>query len=131
MDQTLGDRELDVLHVLWRDGDRTVAEVRDALDADLAYTTVLTILRNLEAKGFVVHTVDGRAHRYAAAVDATAVHEGALQRVLRSVFRGDAFAAIARLVARERLDADELRSLSALVDARLRETRETRDGEVP
>ena len=48
-DFVLGDRELDVMGVLWDLGSGTVAEVRDRLPADLAYTTVLTILRNLEA----------------------------------------------------------------------------------
>lgn len=120
MDTAIGERELDVLHVLWARGDRTVAEVREALPVELAYTTVLTILRNLEAKGLVAHTVDGRAHRYSAAVDEEAVHDGALRRVLQSVFRGDAFAAITRLVERERLRPEELRALSSLVDAKLR-----------
>ena len=50
--------------VLWSAGSATVAEVRDRLPADLAYTTVLTILRNLEAKGFVRHEGEGKAHRY-------------------------------------------------------------------
>jgi predicted transcriptional regulator len=54
-DFVLGDRELDVMGVLWDLGSGTVTEVRDKLPADLAYTTVLTILRNLEAKGFVDH----------------------------------------------------------------------------
>src|ERR1700754_4919306 len=52
---SLGDRELDVMAVLWELGDGTVAEVRDKLPADLAYTTVLTILRKLETKGLVRH----------------------------------------------------------------------------
>jgi BlaI family transcriptional regulator, penicillinase repressor len=63
-DFVLGDRELDVMGVLWDLGSGTVAEVRDKLPADLAYTTVLTILRNLEAKGFVHHVAEGKAHRY-------------------------------------------------------------------
>src|SRR5438874_1547876 len=62
-DFILGDRELDVMGVLWDLGSGTVAEVRDKLPADLAYTTVLTILRNLEAKEFVYHTAEGKAHR--------------------------------------------------------------------
>src|ERR1044071_336772 len=63
-DRTLGERELDVMGVLWGMGSGTVAEVRDRLPASLAYTTVLTILRNLEAKGFVRHDAEGKAHRY-------------------------------------------------------------------
>ena len=61
---TLGDRELDVMTTLWRQGSGTVAEVQAALDTRLAYTTVLTILRNLEAKGFLRHETEGRAHRW-------------------------------------------------------------------
>ena len=64
MPSEFGDRELDVMGVLWETGSATVAEVRDRLPADLAYTTVLTILRNLEAKGFVRHEGEGKAHRY-------------------------------------------------------------------
>ena len=65
-DFVLGDRELDVMGVLWDLGSGTVSEVRAKLPADLAYTTVLTILRNLEAKELVTHTAEGKAHRYVA-----------------------------------------------------------------
>src|SRR5918994_57984 len=54
-------RELDVMSVLWRRGRATVAEVRDDLADDLAYPTVQTMLRVLEGKGYVGHTVAGRA----------------------------------------------------------------------
>src|SRR2546422_7444401 len=47
------DRELDVMSVLWDAGSATVAEVRARLTDDLAYTTVLTILRTLEQKSYV------------------------------------------------------------------------------
>ena len=57
-------RELDVMSVLWDRGPSTVAEVRRALDDDLAYNTVLTVLRILEEKGHVTHEEEGRAHRY-------------------------------------------------------------------
>ena len=48
MEISFTDRELDVMTVLWRHGSGTVAEVRDALSIDFAYTTVLTVLRTLE-----------------------------------------------------------------------------------
>ena len=55
------DRELDVMAVLWERGPSTVAEVREHLEDRLAYTTVLTVLRTLEAKGFVSHEEEGDA----------------------------------------------------------------------
>ncbi len=58
------DRELDVMSVLWDRETATVAEVRERLADRLAYTTVLTVLRTLEQKGYVAHASEGRAHRY-------------------------------------------------------------------
>ena len=58
-------RETDVMRVLWDHGPSVVAEVRDRLADDLAYTTVLTILRTLETKGYVGHEEEGRVHRFA------------------------------------------------------------------
>ena len=57
-------RELDVMAVLWEAESATVAEVRDRLRDDLAYTTVLTVLRTLEEKGYVGHTQHGKAYRW-------------------------------------------------------------------
>jgi BlaI family penicillinase repressor len=69
MEITFTDREASLMEVLWEQGPSTVAEVREHLADRLAYTTVLTILRNLESKGYVTHDEDGRAHRYSAAVN--------------------------------------------------------------
>src|SRR5688500_5541382 len=58
------DRELDVMAVLWERGSATVAEVRERLPDELAYTTVLTVLRTLEEEGHVEHRGEGKAHGY-------------------------------------------------------------------
>ena len=71
------DRELDVMKVLWRHGPATVADVRRELDAELAYTTVLTVLRILEEKGHVGHREAGKAHRYFAKVPESAARRSA------------------------------------------------------
>ena len=63
-------RELEVMSILWRLGPATVAEVREALDEPLAYTSVLSALQTLEEKGFVSHEAEGRAYRYKALVGA-------------------------------------------------------------
>ena len=52
------------MQALWENGASTVAEVREHLADPLAYTTVLTVLRTLEAKGYVGHEEAGRGHRY-------------------------------------------------------------------
>jgi BlaI family penicillinase repressor len=119
VDATLGERELDVMAVLWRDGPGTVAEVRDRLPVPLAYNTVLTILRNLEGKGFVGHTVEGRLFRYHPAVSEQAIRGTALSRLVHKLFRGSALRVVAHMVEQETLSPNEMRKLHRLLDERL------------
>ena len=114
-DFVLGDRELDVMGVLWDLGSGTVAEVRDKLPADLAYTTVLTILRNLEAKELVHHTAEGKAHRYHPRVARKTARRSALARVVDKLFHGSPEQLITQLVEDEQLSAEDLRRLRALL----------------
>jgi predicted transcriptional regulator len=95
---SLGDRELDVMAVLWELGDGTVAEVRDKIPADLAYTTVLTILRKLEAKGLVRHKVEGKAHRYIPRVAQKNARRTVLGRLIDKLFDGSPEQLLAHLV---------------------------------
>jgi len=114
-DFVLGDRELDIMGVLWDLGSGTVAEVRGKLPVDLAYTTVLTILRNLEAKELVSHTAEGKAHRYFPRVARTAARRSALTRVLDKLFHGSPEQLVAQLVQDEKLSAQDLKRLRALL----------------
>lgn len=111
-DRTLGERELDVMGVLWELGSGTVAEVRERLPATLAYTTVLTILRNLEAKGFVTHEEEGKAHRYRPVVADTTARGSALARLVDKLFNGSAELLVAQLVRDRALAPDELARLA-------------------
>src|ERR1051325_6862996 len=112
-DFVLGDRELDVMGVLWDLGSGTVSEVRDKLPADLAYTTVLTVLRNLEAKNLVFHESEGKAHRYFPRVARTAARRSAIARLVDTLFHGSPEQLVAQLVEDRALTADDLRRLRA------------------
>ena len=114
-DFVLGDRELDIMGVLWDLGSGTVAEVRGKLPVDLAYTTVLTILRNLEAKELVSHTAEGKAHRYVPKVARTTARRSALTRMLDKLFHGSPEQLVAQLVEDEKLSAQDLKRLRALL----------------
>jgi predicted transcriptional regulator len=120
-DATLGERELDVMAVLWEIGSGTVAEVREHLDTPLAYTTVLTILRNLEAKRFVRREEEGRGHRYFARVQQQTAQRSALSRLVAQLFDGSPHALIAQLVDQHGVSADELQKLAKALRARTRE----------
>ena len=119
MDISFTDRELDVMAVLWRNGSGTVAEVRDALDDSFAYTTVLTVLRTLEDKGFITHVTEGKAHRYLPAVTPDIAGKSALSRVLDKIFAGSPDLLLTQLVSDKKLDTADLRRLRKLLDDRL------------
>ncbi|NUO64820.1 MAG: BlaI/MecI/CopY family transcriptional regulator [Gemmatimonadaceae bacterium] len=119
MDGTLGERELDVMSVLWRESHGTVTEVREHLDVPLAYNTVLTILRNLEAKGFVGHTAEGRLFRYHPLISEQDVRGSALARLVEKLFRGSPLHVIAHMVEGNALSRADLRELHQLLDRRL------------
>jgi predicted transcriptional regulator len=119
MEISFTDRELDVMAVLWERGSGTVSEVREGLDDDLAYTTVLTILRTLEDKGFVTHLTEGKAHRYLPAVSQDVAGKSALTRVLDKIFGGSSELLLTQLVSDRDLDPAELKKLRKLLDSRL------------
>jgi BlaI family penicillinase repressor len=109
---SLGDRELDVMTVLWANGSGTVTEVQGMLDVPLAYTTVLTMLRNLEGKGFLRREVEGRAHRYFPRVKQRAAQKHALRRLVDTLFLGSPEQLLTQLVDDHALSPDDLRRLA-------------------
>jgi predicted transcriptional regulator len=121
MEIVLYDRELEVMQVLWDKGSATVAEVRDALTDEMAYTTVLTVLRRLEEKGYVGHEEEGRAHRYLPLIQPQEVRESALERLTRRLFQGSPELLLTHLVSGRKLSEAQLRRLKQLVDNKLKE----------
>lgn len=97
-----------------------MAEVRKALTDDLAYTTVLTILRVLESKGYVGHEEEGRAHRYHALVEREAAQRSALGGVLRKLFEGSPEKILLHLVEERDVSEDEIRRMRKLLDRHLK-----------
>jgi len=112
-------RELAVMSILWRTGGATVAEVKEALEEPLAYTTVLSALQTLEEKRYVTHESEGRAYRYRATVAAEAAGDSALARVRESIFEGSAEKLFAHFVADEKLSRPELERMRRMLAERL------------
>jgi predicted transcriptional regulator len=115
-DASLGERELDVMAILWDSGSGTVAEVRERLDAPLAYTTVLTVLRNLEAKRFVRREEEGRAHRYFPRVQQQTARRNALSRLVTQLFHGSPQALLAQLVDDHGVSPADLQRLARTIN---------------
>ena len=113
------DRELDIMAVLWEHGPSTVADVRGHLHDELAYTTVLTILRTLEEKGYVGHESEGRAYRYHARVERGEARVSAVERITKKLFAGSTETLLTHLVSDRELSDEQLERIRALLDARL------------
>jgi predicted transcriptional regulator len=112
---SLTDREADVMQVLWDHGPSSVAEVREQLSDPLAYTTVLTVLRTLEMKGYVAHDEEGRGHRYFASVKQQAARKSALQHLTDKLFKGSTELLFSHLVSDRTLSPEQIRRMRQLL----------------
>jgi predicted transcriptional regulator len=110
-------RELDIMSVLWELGEATVTEVRDRIDADLAYTGVSSMIRTLELKGYVSHRRgEGRTHVYFPVIEPEQAGESALGRVLDKVYGGSPIKLLAHLVEQRGLSDKELARMRELLE---------------
>jgi predicted transcriptional regulator len=115
-DLHLTQRELDIMSVLWELGEATVTEVRDRVDPDLAYTSVSTMIRTLEAKGYVSHRRgEGKTHFYFPAIDPQTAGESALSRVLNKIYGGSPIKLLAHLMEQNRVSDKELARMRELL----------------
>jgi predicted transcriptional regulator len=113
-------RELAVMSILWRLGSASVTEVREELDEDLAYTSVLSALQTLEEKGYVSHEPEGRAYRYYPLVEAERAGGSALARIREAIFQGSAERMFAQMVSDRKLSRKELERMRRLIAERLK-----------
>ena len=112
-------RELQIMKVIWRKGKATVREIyRELLKGEeIAYTTVATILKNMERKGIVAHEVDGRTYVYKPLVSEEEVSQSMLQDLLDRVFDGSAEMLLNALIKTGRLSKRELEELWRRVES--------------
>jgi predicted transcriptional regulator len=106
------------MQVLWEQGPSVVAEVRARLSDELAYTTVLTILRTLESKGYVKHEEEGRVHRYSAAVRRQAARKSALRHLTKKLFDGSSDLLLLHLVSERKLSTEQVERLRQILDSK-------------
>ncbi|MEO8315334.1 MAG: BlaI/MecI/CopY family transcriptional regulator [Pseudomonadota bacterium] len=112
--------ELELMNIVWDIGPCTVAQMLEALPAgrDLAYTSVSTIVRILEQKGYVRSEKAGRGHRYSALVSKDAYQASSLKHLVRNVFDDTPSLLVRRLLDSDALDAEDLKQIRELLRRR-------------
>jgi BlaI family transcriptional regulator, penicillinase repressor len=119
---TLTRAESEIMGVVWDRGAVTVHEVVESMTRPVAYTTVLTILRILEKKGYVKHDPDpqgGRAYVYSPAVPQDEVRREHVRDLVQRMFSGNFGELAAGLVEEEKLSRKELEELRTMIETRL------------
>jgi predicted transcriptional regulator len=116
----LGDLQLRIMKVLWERGPVSVAEVHEALGpkSGLAYTTIATMLRKMEARGLVTHASVGRRFLYKSAIEPDVVTRSMAGDVLDRLFEGRLANMLDHLLSTREISRDELRELERLIRER-------------
>ena len=110
--KALGELEHEVMQLVWSRGSITAEQAREELRRPLKESTVRTVLRRLEDKGYVTHTVEGRTYIFAAAEQRGAVAAKAVQRIVNWFCDGSLEEMLVGLVDNQSLDAKQLKMLS-------------------
>jgi predicted transcriptional regulator len=109
--------ELEMMNVVWRIGPCSVAQVLEQLrpTRELAYTSVSTIVRILEQKGYVTSQKAGRGHLYSAAITQDEYQAMSLQHLVKNVFEGAPTLLVRRLLDSDTLTNEELAEIRSLL----------------
>ena len=108
----LGDLEREVMQLIWADGPLTAEIVREGLTRRLKESTVRTVLRRLEEKGYVSHAVDGRTYVYQATHARGKVAAKAVKRIVDLFCNGSVEEVLVGMVDSAMLDQRQLRTLA-------------------
>lgn len=111
----LGELEREILSIIWRCGSITAERVREELERPLKDSTVRTVLRRLEEKGYLAHTVEDRTFIYRPAESRQRVAGRAVKRIVDWFCDGSVEALLVGMVDSSVLDRAELQRLAARI----------------
>ena len=119
-DIRLGRLELRIMNIVWDKGKATVHDVKDAISRGRkpAYSTILTMMRKLEAKGYLEHEVDDRTYVYRATISRQTVRHGVLGDLLDRLFEGSPSLLVNSLVEQRHITEEDLRAIRKLIGRR-------------
>jgi predicted transcriptional regulator len=105
-----------ILRVLWREGEASAKQVQQALDGELAHTTVGTMLARLEKKGVLASVVRNRERFYRPLVSESDVRRSMVSDLVSTIFKGDPKALVAHLVREQDIAPGDLEAIRELLE---------------
>lgn len=114
----LGETEMEVLHHVWELGEASVAEVRERIleNRKVAYTTVMTVMKNLADKKYLKYRKEGLSYIYSAAIQPEDVRYNLVDRLIDKVFHGSPKDLVQALVQNENLTDEERKEIKNMID---------------
>lgn len=114
----LGETEMEILNIVWDLGEASVADVRERIHEyrEVAYTTVMTIMKNLADKEYLKYRKDGLSYIYSAAVQPDQVRYSLINRLIDKVFQGSPKDLVQTLVQNENLSEEERQEIKNMID---------------
>jgi BlaI family penicillinase repressor len=113
----LGELEREILSIVWRMGEATAEQSREELGHPIKDSTVRTVLRRLEEKGYLVHSLENRTFIYRPAESRQKVAGRAVQRIVDWFCEGSVEALLVGMVDSKVLDRAELQRLADRIAA--------------
>ncbi len=114
----LGETEMEILNHVWESGEASVNDIHEKMKQyrDVAYTTVMTIMKNLADKEYLKYRQDGRSYIYSAAIQPEDVRFNLIDRLVDKVFKGSPKDLVQTLVQSENLSDEERREIKKLIE---------------
>lgn len=121
----LGDLQLKIMKILWLRREAPVAEIHEKLCTEkaLAYTTVATMLRKMEARGMVSHRTEGRTFVYQPGIAEEDVSRGMVDHLVDRIFEGSLASTVSHLLSSREVSEAELSQLEDLIQAKKKEAK--------
>ncbi len=114
----LGETEMEILNHVWEIGEASVTDIHEKIKEyrEIAYTTVMTIMKNLSDKEYLKYRQDGRSYIYSAAIQPNDVRFSLIDRLVDKVFKGSPKDLVQTLVQSENLSDEERLEIKQLIE---------------
>jgi BlaI family transcriptional regulator, penicillinase repressor len=118
MDLKPTESELEILQIIWRRGQCSVRDVHDELaqSKEAGYTTTLKLMQIMHDKGLVERDTTAKTHLYKALISREQAQQGALDKILSTVFKGSTADLVIQALGQHRASKDEIDAIKNFLD---------------